>query len=610
MSQVQEIKERLDIVELIGERITLQRSGKNFRAPCPFHSEKTPSFFVSPDMQSFICFGCGKKGDIFTFVQEYDRLSFPETLEVLAQKAGVELKQEFSDPQEKQRRIILEILHLAQQYYHFLLTEHPTGQPGREYLAKRQASNKTVRTFGLGFAPEGWDNLFSYLTKKKKYKRDDVLATGLVIQGQGGKIYDRFRSRLMFPLHDHRGRVVGFSGRVLEAEAKEAKYVNTPETPVYHKRYLLYGYSQNLEAIREKTSVIIVEGEFDMLSSVQAHVKNIVAVKGSALTVEQIRILARTAKTIYLALDADKAGVAATMRAIELVQPFPLSLRVIPLEGGKDPDELAKNNPTAWRETIDKHVSAFEYVMEALIRTHDIGTAEGQKTVTNSLLQLLLRVEHAVERSFYLRQLAERLDVSEGILEEQWSSLQQRSQKQALGGGGTLQREESNEPPPPAETDVTEEFFVQLLLNMEQPPQNVRTKISSEMFSDRGLRRLIEAYQNWWQEHDRFLLKSFSARLPAELQGRASDLYLRELLIDGNEYEENLQKTFLVLEERWLKNRREKLSLEYDTVLNELTQLSEAAEKSPLTPEQQQRVQELETQKNTIETQLRSARVL
>jgi DNA primase len=601
VSQIQEIKERLDIVEFIGERITLQRSGKNFRACCPFHSEKTPSFFVSPEMQSFICFGCHKKGDIFTFVQEYDRLSFPETLELLAGKAGIELKQEFSDPLEKQRRTILEILDLAGQYYAYLLTQHAKGEAGREYLKKRQASSSTVKQFGIGYAPDGWDHLFTYLTRKKKFSKDDVLASGLVIQGQNGKIYDRFRKRLVFPLHDHRGRVVGFSGRLLEADAKEAKYVNTPETAVYHKRYLLYGYSQNLEAIREKTSVIIVEGEFDVLSSVQAHVKNIVAVKGSALTVEQIRILARTAKTLYLALDADSAGVAATIRAIELVQPFPISLRIIPLTGGKDPDELAKNDPTFWRETIEKHISAFEYVMEAMIRQHDIKTAEGQKAVTDNLLRLLLSVEHAVERSFYLRQLAERMDVSEGILEEQWTTLQQqRAKKQALPA---QKQTEEEKPAAPEADDPQERYFTQLLLNTEQPPEQLLQNLTPELFSDAGLARLIGAYKEWWSNHDTFLLKSFSARLPAELQGLTTDLYLEQLLLTADQFPAELRSAFARLRERSLKNEKESLALTHQKLSDEQQELDETDSRYK---ELDAKRIELETKMKQLDTQLRA----
>lgn len=584
MSQVQEIKEKLDIVEFIGERITLGRSGKNFRGLCPFHSEKSPSFFVSPELQSFICFGCGKKGDVFTFAQEFERLSFREALEMLAQKANVELEQEVADPQEKQRKVLLEILNLAQQYFAFLLQEHKSGEPGREYLRQRGATNGTIRTYGLGFAPEGWDNLFTYLTDKKKFHREDVLASGLAIQSSNGKMYDRFRGRLMFPLHDHRGRVVGFSGRILAKDVKEAKYINTPETSVYHKRYLLYGYHQNLDVIREKEAVIIMEGEFDVLSSAQAHVKNIVAVKGSALTVEQIRILSRTVKTIYLALDADSAGIAATVRAIELVQPFPVALRVIPLTGGKDPDELARTNPGHWRELTDHHVSAFEYVLETTIAQHDLGSVEGQKEVTNILLRLLLTIEHAVERAFYLKQLAERLGVSLPVLEEQFEALKKsREIKKDLPSKAL---EAAKEFPPTEGEDKLGQYVLQILLRLEQPNASLRDLLSPADFREPGHQRLFSMYQEWWKEHDAFLLKSFAARLPPELQGLATNLYLEDLPLQENQLETELKLAVTRLKHFSIEKQRQKIADDLDLL----------AQKETRTPDEENEIKRLEAE--------------
>lgn len=562
MSQVQEIKEKLDLVEFVGERLSLQRSGKNFRGLCPFHSEKSPSFFVSPDLQSFICFGCGKKGDIFTFVQEFDRLTFREALEMLAEKSGVELVQEVADPQEQQRKTLLEILHLSQQYFAYLLNEHSAGEPGRQYLRERGTTSSSLRNFGLGYAPDGWDNLYTYLTQKKKFHPDDVLASGLVIQSQNGKIYDRFRDRLMFPLHDHRGRVVGFSGRILKKDVKEAKYVNTPETAVYHKRYLLYGYHQNLDAIREKEAVIIMEGEFDVISSTQAHVKNVVAVKGSALTVEQIRLLSRTAKTLYLALDADSAGIAATVRAIELVQPFPVSLRVIPITGGKDPDELSRSNPGAWRELTDQHVSAFEYVMETTAAAQDLKTPEGQKELTNVMLRLLLTIDHAVERTFYLKQLAEKLDVAVSVLEEQLETMKKKRQVKRELPAHAL--EAAKEHPGTNGDDKLGQYILQLLLRLEEPSAEIRHSLTPELFAEPGHQRLMEAYVTWWQEHDAFLLKSFAAHLPAELQGLATNLYLAELPLEENQLTSELAVAVTQLRQRSRKVHLEKTADDYE----------------------------------------------
>lgn len=593
MSQIQEIKDRLDILEIVGERIQLQRSGKNYRATCPFHSEKTPSFYVSPELQRFICFGCRKQGDVFTFVQEFDRLTFPETMELLAQKAGVELEKTFHDPKEDQRRRLFTILDQAQKYYTFLLDEHAIGEPGRDYLKERGTSHQTQKTFGLGYAPSGWDHLTTYLAKKKKHSLDDIVATGLAIKSQKGSVYDRFRHRLMFPLHDHRGRVVGFSGRLLDAQAKEAKYINTPETALYHKRNLLYGYWQNLEFIRDKEAVIITEGEFDVLSSTQAHVGNIVAIKGSALTEDQIRILARTVKTIYLALDADGAGIEATKRAITLVQDFPVALRVIPLHGGKDPDELARFTPKNWREMTKQHVSAFEYVLDQAFAQQDAGTAQGLKNITNEMLTLLSSIDHAVERTFYLRQLAERLGVGEHVLQEQWQTQQKQQTAQALSPRRAPQDEETNNSTVEESDDSLGAYVVQLLIRQNPAKLATNFALQSEWFPVPVHRGIVEAYQAWPPQHEQWDLKTFSATLPDELKQELSQLYLSELTIEDHLVAHELAVSVTQLEQRWRRQELEKVG-------QRLSELEQQMESGELSGAQEAEYQSLQTKLQSL----------
>lgn len=553
-SQVQEIKDKLDIVDVIGQRIPLQRGGKNLKSPCPFHSEKSPSFFVSPELQSFKCFGCGKSGDVITFVQEFDRLTFPEALELLAKEAGVELTQDFQDPQEKERRRILEALNYAQQFYTYLLQEHAAGEPGRRYVQDRKLSSKLQKQFALGFAPDTWDQLSTYLIKKKKFAPAELEAAGLSLKGKRG-MYDRFRGRLIFPLHDHRGRVVGFSGRLLAQDVKEAKYINTPETMVYHKRSLLFGYHQNLEAIREKKAVIIVEGEFDMLSSVQAHVKHVVAVKGSALTLEQVRILARTVQTIYLALDADSAGIEATKRAIEVVQGFPVALRIIPLAGGKDPDEMARQDPGGWRAQIDQHESAFEYVLLHTLKKYDVKTADGQRRATDELLQLLLKIDHPVERSFYLRTLSESLSLGENVLEEQLDRLRKQAH---LPRPAQSSEEEVKPALSHDEVHSQEAYMWQLALQKETKPFLVQ--LTPALFTGTLYQRLAKELEAYFSHHEGFSLKQFSQQLPAELQSAVTQLYLEELPIESEKLDEEFDNALRALQALRKKQRREQLS--------------------------------------------------
>ena len=557
------IKDKLDIVEIIGERLQLQRSGKNFRGLCPFHSEKTPSFYVSQELQSFICFGCGQKGDVITFLQEFDRLTFREALEVLAERAGVELDDFKPDPAEGARRRLLELLSLSEQYYHFLLQKHEAGQPARDYLKERGSNSTIQKNFALGAAPAGWDHLTTYLTKKKGFTLQEVMASGLAVKGTKG-VYDRFRNRLMFPLHDHRGRVVGFSGRLLDTNAKEAKYVNTPETELYHKRHLLYGYHQNLEAIRQEESVLIVEGEFDVLSSVQAHVKNVVAIKGSALTVEQIRLLARTVKTIILALDADSAGIAATERSIELIQPFPVTLRVLPLVGGKDPDDISRQDPKAWREKVKSHVPAFEYLLDQACIEHDPHSAEGQKAITTQLLQLLSLIDNVIERSFYLKQLSERLDVAEHLLEEQLA-LQQRRKELGQNVQGRPERrprtaQEESTSDASAKTDPMTAFVWKLVLRLESLSDTTLEGLKPELFSEPLYQRLAQALYAWTKKNQSWDVGKFVRSLPAELQAPAQELALQPIELAETEWTRELDLSLTQLQQRWIRRRRQQIA--------------------------------------------------
>lgn len=598
MSQVQEIKDRLNIIDVIGEKVSLQKSGKNYRGLCPFHSEKTPSFFVSDELQAYKCFGCGKQGDVFTFLQEYDRLTFREALEVLAKRAGIELEETTHDPQEKMRQRILEALELAAKFYRYLLTEHEAGQAGRDYLEKRGVKSKISQLFQLGFAPAGWEQLTTYLIKKKKFTPEELVAAGLAIQGKRNSLYDRFRNRLIFPLHDHRGRIVGFSGRSLDPEAKTAKYINSPETLVYHKRYLLYGYQQNLDSIREEEAVIITEGEFDMISSVQAHVKNVVAIKGSALTKDQVRILARTVNTIYLALDADAAGVEATKRAIEEIQGFEVTLRVIPLHGGKDPDDLARTDPKKWRETINNHQAAFDYVLDHARQQHDLQTAKGQRQIADEMLELVLRIQHPIERNFYLKKLAEALNQSQHVLEEQLQRLQQKQQVRGLRPvSRSVDNGSESSAPPLDQTDKLGFYLWQLALQSGQP--TVRLKQLAQLHSESTLlQRLHQHLNKFFEKNEQFEIKQFARILPAELQEVLPQLYLQQLPLAEEHLQQEWEKTWQSAQARSLKNQQNKIT----------KQLQELETKNKLTDQEKKTYEELQNHFTNLTQALQNVR--
>src|SRR3989339_455921 len=335
MDQVAEIKSRVDIAQIIGEKIALKQRGQRFLGLCPFHSEKTPSFTVSPEMGIFKCFGCGAVGDVFTFLEKHDGMTFVEALEFLAEKTGVKLERRVVDDRLQQvEKQIFEINHLAAEFYHYILTKHKAGEKAREYLKSRHTTQSAIETFNIGYSPNQWDNLFKFLTKKG-YPSELIEQSGLAIRrarltgqqvnrstGRDSAVfqpvslpafqpvyhYDRFRGRVMFPLRDVRGQILGFAGRLLDPEIKEAKYINSPETPVYHKTKNLFGIFENREDIRKKGEAVLVEGEFDCISSWQAGVRNVVAVKGTALTSDQVKLIRRYARKVVVCLDSDSAG--------------------------------------------------------------------------------------------------------------------------------------------------------------------------------------------------------------------------------------------------------------------------------------------------------------
>ena len=420
MSQVQQVKDATDIVQVVGERVKLQRSGSSHKGLCPFHSEKSPSFFVSDQLQRYRCFGCGETGDVLDFLQKYDGMTFAESLEYLADRAGIKLKQVKRTAEDDLRDELLAILSLAKEYYHYLLTEHKVGAKAREYLKDRKISSDSIELFQLGYAQDSWDGLLKYLRDKKKYELQKIEQAGLIIRGRGGRYYDRFRGRVIFPLKDHRGRVVGFSGRLLDKNAKEAKYINSPETLLYHKSQMLFGYKELFAELKKAESAIVVEGEFDVVSSSQAHVNNIVAIKGSALTKEQVKLLGRIVKKVILCLDADEAGAEATRRAIEVVGDADIELRVIDLssleDGGKDVDEIARHEPKTWRELSNKTLSVYEFLLRLSYRHHDPATPEGKREIIKEVGPVLASIPHAVERDFYVKKLAEKLQVQTGMV--------------------------------------------------------------------------------------------------------------------------------------------------------------------------------------------------
>lgn len=558
-SQVQEVKEAIDIVSVIGAKVSLQRSGKYFKGNCPFHSERSPSFFVDEALQRYKCFGCGESGDVITFLEKYEGMSFSEALEQLATQAGITLQKFTKSKDDSLKEKLLEVLSLAQQYYHYLLTEHKAGEIAREYLKERKVTKESINLFQMGYALDQWEGLVTFLHKKKKYSIQLLEQAGLIIKGKNGKYYDRFRGRIIFPLKDHRGRVVGFSGRKIGGDQKDAKYINSPETLLYHKSKMLFGFSELYQEIRKEGFVIVVEGEFDVVSSTQAHMNAIVAIKGSALTQDHAKLLERTITKVLLSLDTDSAGVAATKKAIEALKQTELELRVIVIPGGKDPDELIKTDPKLWRQAVKESITALEFLIRVAFEQSDESTPGGKKAIMRELLPVLSQLEHAVELEHYSREIAEKLGVK---LESVKLDIVQYKNKQKLVGSqsgsqsylgvkssqgsnqgsnrgsnqeiyqefGDVEKKQSKKQSPRARL---EKYLIFLLFQTENTTifEHVRRLHEHGIsFTTPGLAFLLRALD----EHEGvFELKKFAAALPNDIQEILFEIHSNQDFIEN-----------------------------------------------------------------------------
>ena len=422
-NQVDEIKQKLNIVDVINRYVPLKKRGRTHMACCPFHGEKTPSFTVSEELQIFKCFGCGKAGDVFTFLEEYEKIDFREALEELAKLAGITLlKSEFTDHQESQKKTLIEINTQVAKFYNYILTSHPLGKEALDYVLKRGITLETIKTFNIGFSPKDSRHLINFITKKN-FSQKDLVETGTFgISSYGNGLYDRFQDRLIFPLPNYRGNIVGFSGRILPSSQNPnlAKYINSPETPIYHKSQMLFGLNLAKEAIRVDNSVIVTEGEFDMISPYQAGIKNVVALKGTAFTPEQLQLLRRYTDTLILALDSDFAGSNAAKKSIELADSMAFDIKVLILgDKYKDPDEAIKADLEFFKLQLKNAVSVWDFIINSMVKANDINTVKGKQTVLQNVLPFLVKISNAVTRSDYFHKLATEIGSSEDAIYEE-----------------------------------------------------------------------------------------------------------------------------------------------------------------------------------------------
>lgn len=501
MSAVDEVKARLEIVDVISDSVPLRKSGRSFKGLCPFHAEKTPSFFVFPETQTWHCFGaCATGGDVFSFVMKHDNLSFPEALRTLAERAGVELRPVRQRDSERDKHLekLLDINAAATAYYHEKLVRSPQGESARTYAASRGLSDETIGKFQLGFAPDQWRSVSNDLLERG-YHREDLLEVGLIIARDDGGFYDRFRGRFMIPIRDVRGRVIGFGGRVLDKA--QPKYLNSPQTPLFNKSHVLFGLDLAKGAIRAKGEVVIVEGYMDVLQAHQAGFGNVVATMGTALTEDQLNALKRMSKRYILALDPDMAGDQGTLRGLTVARqaldrqtvPVPTAkgwiryesrldadIRIMALPEGQDPDDLIRETPEQWEPLVSAAIPLVDYYLRVVTQDLDLSEAKGKSEAVRRLVPVISEIRDEVERTHYVQELARLVRVDEDVIRRQLRSRPSRKPK-------TTKDAQQADMPERAPVFAHEEYCLAVLLCRPELLER-----AGQLFADLGLADLQE----------------------------------------------------------------------------------------------------------------------
>ena len=531
MSVVDDVKSKIDIVDVIGQYATLKKAGRTFKALCPFHTEKTPSFVVYPDEGRWHCFGsCNTGGDVFTFLMKKENLDFGETLRRLAQRAGVELTRE-APGEDAERKKLREILATASAHYHYLFKNHPAAQRAREYVARRFITAETAALFQLGYALDEWEALKAFLVGKG-YAARDLEAAGLVVAREGSGHYDRFRGRLMFQIRNRNGEVIGFGARTLTGD--EPKYLNSPQTPLFDKSATLYGLDLAKEAIRQQNLSVIVEGYMDVIGAHQAGFKNVVASLGTALTEKQLGLLKRTTNRYALALDPDAAGEAATKRGLQVARealarktvPVPMGagligfeerleaeLLVIPMPPGKDPDELIHDDPQKWIELTAHPEPLVDFYFHALTQGLDLQNARDKSVAIERLAPIIREIGDRAKREHYSQRLARLVKLPEKTVAEELT-------RYATQRTGRVETRPAEKTPaaPVRQVSKREEYLLTLALHTPEHLPRIAF-LEADDFADAETRAFYLALREFGVSSEFFEREHFRAALDASLTG-------------------------------------------------------------------------------------------
>ncbi len=571
---VAQIKERLDIVDVVSSYIKTQKAGVNFKARCPFHNEKTPSFNISPERQIWHCFGCSKGGDMFSFVQEIEGVDFPESLRILAARAGVQLKQ--FDPQlSNAKNRLYEIVELAAKFFEKQLHQSSTGKSALAYLTDRGLVDTTIKEFRLGFAPNDWHALGEFL-QNCGYSQKEISDSGMAI-GRDGKFYDRFRSRITFPIMDVNGQVVGFTGRVFEQKTEGsgqqavevAKYINTPQTLIYDKSRVLYGLAKSKTDVKQADRCLLVEGNMDALMSFQAGARNVVATSGTALTMEHLKILKRYTSKLDFCFDTDQAGVQATRRGIALALSQDCKVNIVRIDDPacKDPADYVVRHGAKWAEIASQAVPVIQFYFDKARQNYDPHSAESKRLVIAAVGPLINHVASSVERAHWIGQLAVLLRVPEAAVAADVAAVKDDLRVQEYGMHGKAT------PISPtvvsvAKADLPLDVLSEALLSIFlRQPQRFAGQLAAVPLET--LDPSIAGVFNQIATH------ASGASSPITLDGIITAL--------GTDYARQLEFAYLRSQELWNEFTDDQLELEFKAILSKIQQKSIHARLANLT---------------------------
>jgi len=532
---IEEVRINNDIVEVVSEYVRLEKKGKNYFGICPFHKEKTPSFSVEPGKQIFYCFGCGKGGNVIHFITLAENLDFIEAVRFLADRAKIVLPESNDEAQaEKARRkqLVLDINVIAARYYNDILNSKQ-GELAAAYLKKREISEKTARKFGLGYSPDDWDSLYLHL-KSKGIAEEYMLESGLVMKSSRGKLYDRFRGRLMFPIFDVRGNVIGFGGRVLDDSLP--KYVNSPETIVYSKGKHLYAL--NFAKNANNKTLIIVEGYMDAISLHQKGINNAVASLGTALTESQGRLLKKYAEEIIISYDADTAGQAATLRGLDLLNDMGCNVRVLTVPDGKDPDEyIRKNGRDSFQKLINSAMTLVDYKIGLLKERQDLSNLDGKISFLNKASSVISGIDNTIEREMYIKKLSREYGISEeAILTEVLKRTKTAAKKNLrIANKAETERKAAEKSDGPEEKILHNERFILSLLCVDNSIySSVKVQLKIDMFSSEETRRLAAIILDRLENKKGFTPAELLNIVSAEESGEFARILNKECYCDDN----------------------------------------------------------------------------